>query len=172
LMRPSNHDDSPVALGMRGRNSSAVGESGFTLIETIIVLVVLTVLTSICLPLFQSASKTYRLSSSVLAVTGAIQSTRYKAIMHGYPYALVLSATGQTYQVQDEPPGSLSFSNVGTAIPWDADPGVTLSAATTLQFSPGGIVTATVGALTFNLSNGTTTETVTISEVGNVTVSP
>ena len=157
---------------MRGRNSSDLGQNGFTLVETLIVLVILTVLTSICLPLFQNASKTYRMSSAVLAVTGAIQSTRYQAIMHGYPFSLALNATSQTYQVQDEPPGSSSFSNVGTALPWTSDPDITVSAATTLQFSPGGIVTANVGALTFALADGTKTETITVSEVGNVTVSP
>lgn len=154
------------------RNSASLAPAGFTLIEIVIVLAVLTALTAISLPLFQNASTSYRMSSAVLAVTGAIQSTRYQAIMHGYPYTLALDPTSQTYQVQNEPPGTSSFTNVGTAIPWSSDKGITLSPATTLQFSPGGIVTVNSGSMVFTLSNGTTTETITVSEVGNVTVSP
>ncbi len=157
---------------MGGWHSPASRPDGFTLLGILIALAVATTLTSICLPLFQSATKSYRLSSAVLAATGAIQSTRYAAIMHGYPYALVLDATNETYQVQDEPPGNATFANVGTAVPWSSDKTITLSPATTFQFSPGGSVTVSSGALTFTLSNGTATETVTVSGVGNVTVSP
>ncbi|MGH9439348.1 MAG: pilus assembly FimT family protein [Terriglobia bacterium] len=156
----------------RRQHSSAFRPEGFTLLGVLIALAVATALTSICLPIFQSASQSYRLSSAVMAVTGAIQSTRYAAIMHGYPYILVLNTANETYQVQNEPPGSSSFSNVGTAIPWSSDKSITLSPATTFQFSPGGTVTANSGALTFTLSNGISTETITVSEVGNVTVSP
>ena len=150
----------------------AFAPDGFTLIEMVIVLAILTVLTAVCLPLFQSATKSYRMSSAVLAVTGAIQSTRYQAIMHGYPYTLTLDPTTQTYQVKNELPGAATFTNVSTAIPWSADQGIALSPATTLQFSPGGIVTVNSGAMVLILNDGTVTETITVSEVGNVTVSP
>ncbi|MGH9397877.1 MAG: pilus assembly FimT family protein [Terriglobia bacterium] len=154
------------------RITAGHGEAGFTLIELMMVTLVLAVLMGMSIPLVQSASRSYGLSTAVLGVTGAIQSTRYQAIMHGYPYALVLDPASQTFQIQSEPPGSSSFSNVGGAVPWSSGGGIVLAPATTFQFNPGGIVTVNSGSMVLTLSNTAATETVTVSEVGNVTVNP
>ncbi|HET7100236.1 MAG TPA: prepilin-type N-terminal cleavage/methylation domain-containing protein, partial [Terriglobia bacterium] len=109
------------------RRRYRIDNEGFTLIEIMMTLVIAGVLTAVALPMFQNASKSYRLSSAVLAVTGAIQTTRYQAIMHGCPYTLSIDPTSRTYQVQSEPPGASSFSNVGTAVPWATSGAITLS---------------------------------------------
>ena len=172
IERPFNNGFARLDGRVTCRRQTSIAPDGFTLIEIVLALAVLTVLTAISLPLFQNASNSYRLSSAVLGVTGAIQSTRYQAIMHGYPYTVTLDPASQTYQAQSEPPGASSFTNVGTAVPWSVDKGITLSPATTFQFSPGGVVSVNSGSMVLTVSDGTTTETITVSEVGNVTVSP
>jgi len=122
--------------------------------------------------------RTYHLKAAVAAVSGAIQSTRYNTIMQGCPYTLAFNQSLTSYQVASEPltgspPAcSATFSNVGGAIPWSSTGDVTMNPSTTLQFSPNGTVTATTGSLSFTLTNGTSTETITVSGAGNVDVSP
>ena len=153
-------------------------DHGFSVLEVAVVLAIIMILAAFSFPWVQSTLTSYHLSSAVVAATGAIQSTRYQAIMSGCPYTISFSATNTSYQVAQEalsgnPPTCAStFTNVGSAIPWATTSDVTLSPPTTLQFSANGTVTATVGSLTFTLTNGATTETITVSGVGNVTVSP
>jgi prepilin-type N-terminal cleavage/methylation domain-containing protein len=154
------------------RDAAGLASKGFTLLEMLLVVTVIGVLAGISVPIFQSTSSSYQMSSAVLSVTGAIQATRYQAIMHGYPYALAIDPSSQTYQIQNELPGTSTFTGVGSPIPWSVNKGIVLSTATTLQFSPGGTVTIASGSMTLSLSNATTTETITVSEVGNVTVCP
>jgi len=131
-----------------------------------------TVITTISVPMTKTALKAYHLNAAVSAVTGAIQSTRYQAIMHGYHYNITFDTASQSYQVGSKAPPATGFSNVGTAIPWCPTGDVTMSPSTTLEFFPGGTVTATTGSMSFSVSNGTTTKTITVSGVGNVTVTP
>jgi prepilin-type N-terminal cleavage/methylation domain-containing protein len=152
--------------------------AGMTLIELMIVLAVASILAGIGLPLIQSAVKAYDLTAAVQDVAGSIQSTRYQAIATGCPYSIAFDPATASYQVSSEPltgtpPAcAAGFSNLGSAIPWSTSGDITVSAATTLQFSPNGTVAATAGAMTFALTNGSGTETITVSGVGNVTVSP
>lgn len=151
---------------------------GFTLAELVLALALIGVMTAMSLPLIQGALTTYHLKVAVPDVQGAIQTTRYQAIMTGCPYTIAFSQTTATYQVQEEalsgnPPAcAASFSDVGGLVPWSTTGDVTMSPSTTLQFSPNGTVTATTGSLTFSLTNGVSTETMTVSGVGNVTASP
>ena len=157
-----------------GRRNQDVGSrtSGFTLLEMAFVVAVGMVVTTISVPMTKSALKTYHLNTAVATITGAIQTTRYQAIMRGYHHNLSLKTSSRSYQLASKVPPATSFSNVGTAVPWCPPGDVTLSAATTLEFFPGGTVTATTGTMTFTLTNGTTTKTITVSGVGNVNVTP
>jgi len=92
------------------------------------------VVTTISMPMTKTALKTYHLNAAVSAVTGAIQSTRYQAIMHGYHYNITLNPATQTYQVGSKVPPATAFSNVGTAIPWCPTGDVTMSPSTTIEF--------------------------------------
>jgi Tfp pilus assembly protein FimT len=145
---------------------------GFTMFELAFVVAIGMVVTTISVPMTKTALKAYHLNTAVSAVTGAIQSTRYQAIMHGYHYNLSLVSGSQSYQVGTKVPPATAFSNVGAAIPWCTTGDVTMSSSTTLEFFPGGTVTATSGSMTFSVSNGTATKTITVSGVGNVTVTP
>ncbi|MGZ4829364.1 MAG: GspH/FimT family protein [Candidatus Angelobacter sp.] len=130
-------------------------------------------------PLVSNVMGTYRLRSAVSSVTGVIQTARYQAISSGYAYQLVLNKTASTFQVQNDPNRTGTFTNycvpaaLSCAIPLSnsAIP-VVLGADTTLQFRPSGIVTATAGSTTLTLTYGGKVETITVSSYGNVKVTP
>lgn len=151
---------------------------GITLIELMVVMAVASVIMATSVPSFQNALLSYHLRSATADVGGSIQSTRYQAVMSGCSYTIAFTQNSTSYQLATQiqsgtPPAcATNFSNVGSAIPWSTTGDVTLSPATTLQFSPNGTVTATTGTLSFTLSNGVTTKTITVSGVGNVTISP
>jgi len=149
-----------------------VWATGFTVLELAVVVAIGMAVTTISVPMTKTALKTYHLNAAVSAVTAAIQSTRYQALMHGYHYDLSLDQASQSYQIGSKVPPASAFSNVGTAIPWCTTADVTMTPATTLEFFPGGTVTATTGSLTITVSNGIATKTITVSGVGDVTVTP
>ena len=124
---------------------------------------------AMALPQIQAAIYTYRLNAAVSATTWAIQTTRYQAIMHGYPYQVALNKANNTYQVLSEPGGTAAFSAVGTAVPM-ATSVIAFSASTTLQFSPNGSVSAVLGSMTYSVSYGGATKNVTVSNYGSITV--
>jgi type IV fimbrial biogenesis protein FimT len=161
-----------------GRSIAHAGEHGFSLVELLTTLAVIVTLAAISVPMISNAMASYRLKSAVATVTGAIQSTRYQAIYQGYSYQVVFDPTAKTFQVQSKPLTAASFSNVGSAAFWaESAQQVTLNAATTLTFSPGGKVTLNNGAAacpcTMTLTYpGKTPEVITVSSYGNINVTP
>ena len=134
------------------------------------------IMCAIAIPLTQPVMAQYRLQAAVSAITGAIQGTRYQAIMVGCPFQVALTQGTTTYQILTQalsgtPPAcAATFTDTGGAIPWDTSGTDSISASTTLQFSPNGTVSAAAGALTFTVSNGTSTKLITVSGVGSVKV--
>ena len=147
-------------------------QHGTSLLELMFAMAIVATISAIALPATKNVLKSYHLSAAVKSATGGIQSTRYLALMRGYHYNITFDPTTQTYQIASKVPPAITFSNVGGPVPWSVTNDVTMTPATTLEFYPGGTVVATTGALTFTMTNGVTTETVTISGVGNVDVSP
>jgi prepilin-type N-terminal cleavage/methylation domain-containing protein len=146
--------------------------AGFSLIETLLVLVIATILSAIAIPAFLNAMKTYRLSAAVSAATGAIQSTRFQAIMRGYQYQITFTPSTLSYQVYNKVPPATSFSAVGSAVPIARLGDVTLDQTVTLTFNANGTVSPTAGNMPFSISNGIVTKAINVSGVGNVSVSP
>ncbi len=146
--------------------------AGFNLIEVLVVVSIAGVLTAVAVPAFLSAMKTYRLSAAVSAVTGAIQATRYQAIMRGYQYQLTITPSTLSYQVYKMVPPATSFSADGAAIPIARLGDLTIDHTVTLTFKPNGAVTVAGGSLPFSMTNGIKTESISVSGVGNVSVSP
>jgi type II secretory pathway pseudopilin PulG len=144
---------------------------GFSMIEIILSLLVGSILTAIAIPQIASVLNRYKLQGAVASSTWAIQSTRYQALMAGYPYQVVFTASTGKYQIQDLPPGAASYANVGTAVPLSGAK-VVLNQNTTLQFKPNGAVTATAGSLNFTLTFSGSTKTITVSNYGNINVTP
>jgi Tfp pilus assembly protein FimT len=144
---------------------------GFSTVELFLVMIVGTILTAIAIPQVNSVMNQYRLQSAVASSTWAIQSTRYQALTAGYPYQVVFTQSTGAYQVQNLPPGATTYANVGTSVPLSGSP-VTLNQDTTLLFKPNGSVTATTGTLNFTLSYQGATKSITVSNYGNISVTP
>jgi prepilin-type N-terminal cleavage/methylation domain-containing protein len=143
---------------------------GFSMVELLMVVLIGSVLTAISIPIVQTGLNAYRLHGAVAAATWAIQSTRYQALQEAYPYQVVFTASSASYQIQNLPSGT-TYANVGSSVPLSGS-AITMSPNTTLQFKPDGAVTATVGSLSFTITYQGTTETITVTNYGNVSVSP
>ena len=165
-------------LSARLQVSTRAGRSsrGFSVLELVTVVAVGLVLAAISVPLVQSVTRNMRLNAATNAVTGIIQSTRYRAIYDGCPYTVTLSKGTDTYQLASQVTGgacAAAFTNVGTAVPFSDTRFVALDQNLTFQFSPGGSVTATTGASTFNLSYvgySTIKKQVQVTKYGSITV--
>ena len=143
---------------------------GFTMVELLLVVAIGVILTAISIPQVKSGMNRYRLQGAVASSTWAIQSARYQALMAGYPYQVVFTASNNQYQIQDLPVGATTYANVGTAVPLSGS-AVVLRANTTLQFKPNGFVTATAGALNFKITYQGVCERVTVTNYANITLS-
>jgi type IV fimbrial biogenesis protein FimT len=144
--------------------------AGFTMMEAALTLAMVGILLAFGIPSLFSTVKIFELNAASDSITWAIQTTRYQAIMKGYPYQLTLNATNKTFQLASEPTGAGSFSNVGSAIPISGDP-ITLGAGTVLQFKGNGSVSATAGnSQTITVSYAGRTKTITVSNYGSITV--
>jgi prepilin-type N-terminal cleavage/methylation domain-containing protein len=152
------------------RRRRASRTRGFTLVEIIMVVLVGSILTAAAIPQVKRGLYNYRLRGAVASATWAIQSTRYQALQAGYPYQVVFTASTGQYQIQNLPTGT-TYLNVGSAVPLSGT-ATTMTPDTTLQFKPNGAVVASVGGLSFTISYQGTTETITVSNYGNVSVTP
>ena len=146
------------------------GTGGFTMIETAITISIVMVLLAFGVPSMLSTIDSYKLNAAATSASWAIQTTRYQALMKGYPYQLTFSTTNNTFQVASEPPGTNTFANVGAAVPISGTP-VTISANAQLQFKGNGSVSSVVaGSQSFTITYKGRTRTITVSNYGSVTV--
>jgi type IV fimbrial biogenesis protein FimT len=144
--------------------------AGFTMMEAALTVAIVGILLAFGIPSLFSTMKIFELNAASDSITWAIQTSRYQAIMKGYPYQLTLNATNKTYQLASQPTGAGAFTNIGSAIPISGDP-VTLGAGTVLQFKGNGSVAATAGnSQTITVSYAGRTKTITVSNYGSITV--
>jgi Tfp pilus assembly protein FimT len=144
-------------------------DAGFSLIEILFVMVVAMVMAAMAIPQTRAAMASYELSAAVESASGAIQSTRYQAIMHGYEYELAFDNTANTFQVLNEVPPAAAFTNVNSAVPISGD-AITVSASPTFLFKPNGSVSAVSGTMSFTISYRGTTKTLTVSNYGSISI--
>ena len=148
---------------------------GFSLVEMLVVLVVAIVMTAIAIPSVTSGVRSYRLNGAVSGVTWAIHSTRYQALMEGYPFQVVFSSATNSYLIQSMKPPAVAYSNVDTSanpsVPFSGYP-VVLSANTTLSFRPNGYVTPAVGTLVFTITYQGVCQKLSVTNYGNVSITP
>ena len=148
------------------------------MVELAVVMMIAMITAAIALPIVQTTVNKYQLKAATSSATWAVQSTRFQSLMEGYSYQVTFSGgTGglnPTYQIASKPVGASSYTNIGTAIPLSSKP-VVLGATTVFQFQPNGTVaTSPVSTppYTFTISYSGTTETITVSNYGNVDVTP
>jgi prepilin-type N-terminal cleavage/methylation domain-containing protein len=160
---------------MPGRNRQY--RKGFSLLETMMVVLILGILTAITLPFYNGSRSDSQMNGTVGAVSASLTQTRYAAIMNSHTYSLVFTAPANTYVVTD-----LTTSTAQTAVPLPYTTVLinTGTAATyTYTFCPNGMV---YGAITLpcppstivatpvlTLSNLTRKVQLNVSSVGNVT---
>jgi Tfp pilus assembly protein FimT len=144
---------------------------GYSIVELIFCVLIGLILTAMAVPQIQSTLMWYRLQGAVASATWAVQSTRYQALMAGYPYQVVFTQSNNNYQIQSLPNGTVVYANVGTAVPLSGS-SIALNQNTTLRFSPNGSVSAPTGGLTFTITYAGITKTITVSTYGNVKVTP
>jgi len=137
----------------------------------IVMLAIGTTLTVMAIPSINAGLRNYRIDGAISSVTWAIHSTRYQALMQGYPFQVAFSSASNNYQIQSMQPPAVTFSPVGTAVPISSWP-VVLSADTTLNFKPNGYVTAATGALNFTMTYQGVCQKLTVTNYGNVSVTP
>lgn len=142
------------------------------MIETVMVVLVSLIMMAFAIPSVTSVVYAYRLRGAVSAATWAIQSTRFQALEEGYAFRVTISgATSPTYQLASSPVTTGTFTNLGSTVPLSGTP-VTLNQTTALDFAPNGTVTASTGSLVFTITYQGNTKTVTVSNYGNVKVTP
>jgi len=140
------------------------------------VLLVSGIVAAFAVPIIGEELNMYRLRSAVASATWAIQSTRFQALMEGYPFQVTFqgdsNGNSPTYQIASKTVGAASYTNVGSSVPLSGS-AVNLTAATVVQFQPNGTVTVTQGggaATTMQISYGGKSNTITVSNYGNVSV--
>jgi prepilin-type N-terminal cleavage/methylation domain-containing protein len=160
-----NNTDSSARRGLLGDSR------GFSMIEMLMVVAIATILTVIAIPLVRSTVDRYRLQGAVASSTWAIQSTRYQALMEGYPFQVAFSSSTNTYQIQSMAPPATTYSNVGSPVPISGS-GAALTADTTLTFKPNGFVTATIGGYTYSITYNGLCQKATVTNYANITMQP
>ena len=141
------------------------------MVEIIFALLVSIILAAMAVPQVGSVVRYYYLQGAVASATWAVQSTRYQALMAGYPYQVVFSKANSNYQIQNLPTGAGAYANVGGVVPLSGQT-IALNQDTTLRFLPNGSVSAPTGALTFTITYNNSVKTITVSTYGNVKVTP
>ena len=143
---------------------------GYSIVELIFAMLIIIILAALAVPQMGAVVFQYRLNGAVASATWAVQSTRYQALMAGYPYQVVFTKATNNYQIQDLPPGAGAYANVGSAVPLSGST-IALNQDTTFRFLPNGSVSTPTGALNnFTITYHGSTKSIAVSTYGNVSV--
>jgi prepilin-type N-terminal cleavage/methylation domain-containing protein len=138
-------------------------KSGFTLIETVLTLAVVSLLLAIALPRFTALKQGLQVEQAAQAIVAAHRRARIAAVLHNRPAILSVAER------------SLRITLVGAGQPHWAAPGpleqgvAFLSPARDLTFSPMG-VTIGLSNASFRLGLGPAVRTVVVSRLGRVRI--
>lgn len=163
---------------MRHRNTNGQQRSrGFSMLETMMVVLILSVLVAMTLPFYNGSRSDSQMNGTVGAVSAVLTQTRYAAIMNSQIYTVVFTAPANTYVVTN-----LTTNKAQSAVPLPYTSVLinTGTAATyTFTFCPNGMAygavsgvcppTTIVNAPVLTLSNLTRKIQLNVSSVGNVT---
>lgn len=163
---------------MHGRNTGFQQRSrGFSMLETLMVVLILAVLTAITLPFYNGSRSDSQMNGTVGSLASVLTQTRYAAIMNSQIYTVVLTVPANTYVVTNV---TTSTAQTTVPLPYTSVLINNGSAATyTYTFCPNGITYGAVSGLcppativtppVLTLSNLTRKVQLNVSSVGNVT---
>lgn len=178
-------------IARHGRGAARLSSGdGFTMVELLLVISIIVLVTGMALPVLVSTSRSRTLTNAQLAVAGAMQAARYRAMSTGLPVKLVFSASAGTSQLQscsnctnviyDPTSSSYTFDALSkdTAVPFSLAKGAALDSDKTLFFRPNGVVQAAYGTTdctpanipTLTLTYSNISRTVKVECYGKVTV--
>ena len=164
-------------MTLKQRTGAATRRAGFSILELVFVLLIGSVLTVCAVPIISDTLNSYRLKGAISSATWAIQSTRFQALMAGYPFQVTFqgnsgSGYSPTYQIASKPSGQTSYGNVGTSVPLSGS-AIKLTAPTVVQFQPNGTVTVTQNGSTvtsMQITYRSGSNTITVSNYGNLSI--
>jgi Tfp pilus assembly protein FimT len=154
---------------------------GFTLIELLLVVAFALIMSALAVPKISATIASYQLTGAADTLAGALQGTRYQAIMHGFPYQMDIDSTTNQYTIKSEIPPATTFTAVAGAVPISTVP-VVIGVGTAssnfighliLQFKANGsifIASGQTGAITFTVAYNGTTKNFTVSNYGSTSI--
>jgi len=92
------------------KNILTTRNSGFTFIETVVTMAIITLVLGFVLPGIRTGLLDYRLTATAQDIAGQIQSARYAALRNNSMTSFILMATGQQYGVDTNADGTVSGS--------------------------------------------------------------
>ena len=138
-------------------------KSGFTLIETVLTLAVISLLLAIALPHLTALKQGFQLEHAAGEIVAAHRRARFAAVLHNRP--AILSVAERSLRITFVGAGQPHWTGPGPS-----EQGVTfLSAPRDLTFSPLGITTGLSNA-SFSLRLGSASRTVVVSRLGRVRI--
>jgi prepilin-type N-terminal cleavage/methylation domain-containing protein len=173
----------PVLTGkiMSGRklktlfDTGKVRPAGFTLVETLIVLVVLLILTAVTFSGMRQALPVWRLNAAARTLRADLVNVKSLSMKDMLQYEVVLTATG--YQtLKGNAPIASTWTPPVVVNPtrnFTAYPGVSIVMAQTtspILFNPDGTSAATAGGYTVVVTNGMKTKTLNVYLTGRIAI--
>ena len=142
------------------RSFCKLNSAGFTLIELMVAISLITILAAIGMPAFTRTLPGLRLTDAARQVATELQHVRMKAIAKGFPQRITFSPSSYVLQQLN---GAWTDESGAIGLPT----GITATAPTAPRFEPRGTVT-TAAAIT--LSNGTAQKFVCVKNIGRVNI--
>lgn len=144
-------------------------ESGFTLVELLIVFALITVLTGIAGAGYISMKPAMHLNGAARHIAGDLMAARMQAVNQNNSFKVFFLNDNHQYQILDDDDGD-GTADAGEAVETkdihDKYPDITFSAGSDPVFSPRGTAS---GNMTITVSNGEGgSETITIKTTGSV----
>lgn len=149
------------------QNSGSPARLGFTLVETMIVIVMVAMLLAIAVPRFAEARMRLQLDTAAYQLAGDLRRAQVEAIKGNR--TVELATTGpSTYNIQSVPTVLVPLVTVFNARSFEGNVTFAVASATSVRLASFGPPTA--GAAAFIVERGGGQKTITVSAAGLVTV--
>lgn len=159
-------------MNKRGTININKGQNGFSLIEVIIVVLIIAILVVAALPQVQRNLQLYKLESAAGLLSNRLTEARLTALKHNRPAWLEINSVDKTLEV---------WTTNESAQPIRAKLAVTIPDSVSIDTtSPSRVTFTSLGrnqanasnVIKFKLANTTFCKSITVSAVGNITLSP